>query len=45
MEGLDLHILQSLRVQVPNNHILTPKLYHNYSYQSPMYLILGYLDP
>ena len=30
---------------MPNNRILTQKLYYNYSYQSPKYTIIGYLDP
>ena len=35
----------SLRVQVPNNHILTQNLYYyNYS-PKPKYLIIGYMDP
>ena len=34
-----------LRVQVSNNHILTPNLYHNYYYPKTKYLIIGYLDP
>ena len=33
------------RVQVPNNHILTPNLYYNYYYPNPKYLIIGYMDP
>ena len=35
----------TLRVQVPNNHILTQNLYYSYYYQTPKYLIIGYLDP
>ena len=35
----------SLRVQVPNNHILTPNLYYNYYYPNPKYVIIGYMDP
>ena len=35
----------TLRVQVPNNHIPTPNLYHNYYYPKPKYPIIGYLDP
>ena len=36
----------SLRVQVPNNHImLTPNLYSNYYYPNPEYLLIGYMDP
>ena len=34
-----------LRVQVPNNHILTQNLYYNYYYPKPKYLIIGYMDP
>ena len=34
-----------LRVQVPNNHILTQNLYYNYYYPNPKYLIIGYMDP
>ena len=35
----------SLRVQVPNNHILTQNMYHNYYYTKPKYPIIRYLDP
>ena len=35
----------SLRVQVPNNQILTQNLYYNYYYQSPKYPVIGYMDP
>ena len=35
---------KTIRVQVPNNHILTQNLYHNSYYPKPKYLI-GYLDP
>ena len=35
----------SLRVQEPNNHILTQNLYYNYYYPKPKYLIIGYMDP
>ena len=35
----------SLRVQVPNNHILTQNLYYNYYYPKPKYPIIGYMDP
>ena len=35
----------SLRIQVPNNHILTRNLYYNYYYPKPKYLIIEYLDP
>ena len=34
-----------LRVQVPNNHVLTQNLYYNYYYPQPQYLIIGYFDP
>ena len=34
----------SLRVTVPNNHILTQNLYYNYYYPNPKYLIIGYMD-
>ena len=34
-----------LRVQVPNNHILTQTLYYSYHYPNPKYLIIGYMDP
>ena len=35
----------TLRVKVPNNHILTPNLYYNYSYQHPKYQIIAHMDP
>ena len=35
----------ALRVQVPNNHILTQNLYYHYYYPKPKYLVIGYLDP
>ena len=35
----------TLRVQVPNNHILTQNLYYNSYYPKPKYLIIGYMDP
>ena len=35
----------TLRVQVPNNHILTRNLYYDYYYPKPKYLIIGYMDP
>ena len=36
-----------IRIQVPNNHILTSNLHynHNYYYPKPKYLIIGYMDP
>ena len=36
---------KTLRVQVPNNHILTQHLYYNYYYPKPKYIIIGYMDP
>ena len=39
-----LRIARTLRVQVPNNHILPQNLY-NYYYPKPKYLIIGYMDP
>ena len=41
----NLHDLQTLRVQVPSNHILTQNLYCTYYYPKPKYLNIGYLDP
>ena len=35
----------TLRVQVPNNHILTQNLYYNSYYLNPKYLNIGYMDP
>ena len=35
----------TLRVQVPNGHILSQNLCYNYYYPKPKYLICGYLDP
>ena len=35
----------TLRVQVPNNHILPQNLYHNPYHPNPKYLIIGYMDP
>ena len=35
----------TLRVQVPNDRILTQKLYYNYYYPNRKYLIMGYMDP
>ena len=35
----------TLRVQVPNNHILAQNLYYNSYYPNPKYPIIGYLDP
>ena len=38
-------VYSSLRVQVPNSHILTQDLYYNYQYQNPKYPIIGYMEP
>ena len=35
----------TLRVQVPNNHILTQNLYYNYYYPNLKYPNIGYMDP
>ena len=35
----------TLRIQVPNNHILAQNLYYKYYYPKPKYLIIGYMDP
>ena len=35
----------TLRVQVPNKHIVTPNLYYNYYYPNSKYLKIGYMDP
>ena len=40
-----LNLPDPLRVQVPNNHILTQNLYYNYCYPKPKYQNIGYLDP
>ena len=37
--------IATLRVQAPNNHILTQNLYQSYYYPDPKYLIIGYMDP
>ena len=34
-----------LRVQVPNNRVLTQNLYYNYHSPKPKYPIIEYLDP
>ena len=41
----DLGDPKTLRVQVPNNHILPQNLYYNYYYPRTRYLIVGYMDP
>ena len=38
-------LIITLRVQVPNNHILTQNLYYTYNHPKPKYLIIGYLGP
>ena len=35
---------RTLRVQVPNNHILAQNQYYNYYYPKPKYLVIGYMD-
>ena len=35
----------TLRVQVPNNHVLTQNLYYNYYYPKPKYPSIWYMDP
>ena len=42
---LGCYLQLALRVQVPNNHILTQNLYYHYYYPNPKYLIIGYMDP
>ena len=39
-----MEITRTLRLQVPNNHILTPNQYYNFYYPKPTYLIIGYMD-
>ena len=41
VQGLGFRV-EALRVQVPNNHILTQNLYYNSKYKD---LIIEYLDP
>ena len=36
--------LNTLRVQVPNSHILTQNLYYSYHDPKPKYLSIAYLD-
>ena len=43
--NLALKDMLALRVQVPNNHILTQNHYYNSYYPNPKYLIIGYSDP
>ena len=39
-------ILETLRVQVPNNHILAQNLHYDYyELPKPKYLSIGYMDP
>ena len=40
-----MEFLHTLRVQVPDNHILTQNLHYNHYYQNPKYLSIGYMDP
>ena len=35
----------TLRVQVPNDHVLAQNLYYNYYCPKLKYLIIGYMDP
>ena len=42
VSGVDI---LTLRVQVPNSHILVQNLHYNYYYPTPKSLIIGYLDP
>ena len=35
----------TLRVQVPNHHILIQNLYYNYNDPEPTHPIIGYMDP
>ena len=44
-DGVEDFLRLPLRVQVPNNHILTQNQYYNYYYPKPKYLIIGYMDP
>ena len=43
-EDMQKTLLLSLRVYVPNTHILTQNLYYTYYYPKPKYLIIGYMD-
>ena len=40
-----IHKENTLRVQVPNNHMLTQNLYQNHYYPNPKYPIIRYMDP
>ena len=42
--GASFGVRKSLRVQVPNNQILTQNLDYNNYYPKPKYAIIGYLD-
>ena len=44
-QAIQENATQTLRVQLPNNHILTRNLQYNYYYTKPKYLLLGNLDP
>ena len=35
----------TIRVQVPNNHILTQNVYYKHYYPTPKYLIIGHMGP
>ena len=45
VKGLGATPGSTLRVQVPNNHILPQNLYLSYFCPNPKYLNIGYLDP
>ena len=46
LSGNGLGFQETLRVQVPHNHvILTQNLYNNNYCPKPKYLIVGYMDP
>ena len=39
------YVVDTLRVQEADNHILAPNLYFENNYPKPRYLIIGFLDP
>ena len=45
LKRLNSRLPDSLRVQVPENHVLAQDLYYSYYYPKLKYLIIGYLDP
>ena len=45
VDCVDVLYSVTLRVQVPNNHILAQKLYYNYYYPNPKYPNIGYMYP